>query len=91
MILAIDPGNIQSAYVIVDDDYSIHGFGKIENRELKEIVRNTECDELVIEMIACYGMPVGKEVFDTCIFIGNLGEIGNFIKREYIFTAGKKK
>jgi hypothetical protein len=27
-------------------------------------------DQLAIEGIACYGMPVGKETFDTCIWIG---------------------
>ena len=30
---------------------------------------------IAIEMVSCYGMPVGKEVFETCLFIGQLIEI----------------
>jgi hypothetical protein len=70
-ILAIDPGNIESAYVILDGDRLVE-FAKVENETLLErlpFFRET-ASELAIEMIASYGMPVGREVFDTCVFIG---------------------
>jgi hypothetical protein len=73
VILAIDPGNIESAYCLIDEDtYKPVEFDKLENEKLiNEIgMRSYMYDESVIEMVACYGMPVGVEVFDTCVWIG---------------------
>lgn len=73
MIIAIDPGNDMSAYVLVDDStYSPMRFGKIPNDELLGIIKESACKDtpVVIEMIASYGMAVGKEVFETCVWIG---------------------
>lgn len=73
-ILAIDPGNIESAYVIMESEtYVPVDFAKTKNEELLEKLRQTfYCT--VIEMVACYGMAVGKEVFDTCVWIGRFDE-----------------
>lgn len=72
MILAIDPGNIESAYCIIEKEtYKPIEFGKIDNQQmLKQIglFENIEC--IVIEKVASYGMAVGKEVFDTCEWYG---------------------
>lgn len=47
-------------------------FGKVKNEELLYAIKHQSYpfDEVAIEMIASYGMPVGKEVFDTCVWIG---------------------
>lgn len=74
-VLAIDPGNEQSAYVLYADDKPIN-FGKVPNKWLLDRVRYGSFDAglMAVEMIASYGMPVGREVFDTCLFIGQLME-----------------
>lgn len=76
-ILAIDPGNTESAFVRYSNDRGIIAKGKVPNQELRDMLRSqcASTDMVAIEMIACYGMPVGKEVFETCVFIGVLKEI----------------
>lgn len=79
MILAIDPGNLESAYVVVKDDLSaVVDKGKIENgrllRKIQDEFIHLPLDSAAIEMIASYGMPVGKEVFETCLWIGRFWE-----------------
>jgi hypothetical protein len=77
-ILAIDPGNTESAYVVVDQiTCRPIEFGKVPNDELLGELEGlttyghpTSCDVVAIEMIASYGMAVGAEVFETCVWIG---------------------
>lgn len=78
MILAIDPGNIESGYAVINR-FTLEplDIGKIKN---KELLRKIELgcfdgiEDVAIEMIDSYGMPVGKTVFETCVFIGRLIE-----------------
>ena len=69
-ILAIDPGNIESAYVIMGEDYKPLEFGKVDNNNLLEYMHIPIYDKVVIEMVASYGMAVGATVFETCVWIG---------------------
>ncbi len=68
-ILAIDPGSEKSAYVVYEDG-KLNEFGILENGELLLNLKTFPCKQLAIEMIASYGMPVGKDVFETCVWIG---------------------
>lgn len=76
MIFAIDPGNKESAFVIVTDDLSkVINKGKVDNEDLLDIIcLVNQVSHVAIEGIQSYGMPVGKEVFETCYFIGRLQE-----------------
>lgn len=73
-ILAIDPGNIQSAYCLIDENYRPLKFDKVHNIELHHIIDSFDYGIFVIEGIANYGMAVGKEVFDTCFWSGRFWE-----------------
>lgn len=90
MILAIDPGPVQSAWVIWGDgrvhrseicENSILLCGLREARQGSRLLQTMRsswfCDvtSVAVEMIACYGMPVGAETFETCKVIGRIEEI----------------
>lgn len=97
MILAIDPGNIQSAYVLTYDDLRVNDKGKVENSELLEKIYEAkeiygEQLHAAIEMVACYGMAVGKEIFDTCVMIGRIVQVLDDldIPYTYIFRKDEK-
>ena len=72
MIIAIDPGNSASAFCTLEGDRPA-GFGKEANADVLIRLRrewNPAEDLLALEMIASYGMAVGREVFETCLWIG---------------------
>ena len=74
-IMAIDPGNTESGYVIMEG-YKPVEFGKISNGDLIQKISMMDTDQkrcpeaMAIEMVASYGLPVGKDVFDTCVWVG---------------------
>lgn len=74
LILAIDPGPTQSAWVIWDASAEQVTASAIEPNEtvLSQLQRlsGVSADRLVIEQIASYGMAVGAEVFETCVWTG---------------------
>lgn len=69
MILAIDPGNKQSGWCLFDGQH-VHDSGVLDNEEMLAKVVSHRDKLLAVEMIASYGMPVGREVFETCVWIG---------------------
>ena len=93
MILAIDPGNIESAYCVIDKKtYKPIEFAKVKNEQLLEYIWDyipREVDTLVIEMVASYGMAVGKEVFDTCVWIGRFIETALINNKDYEYIYRK--
>jgi hypothetical protein len=77
-LLAIDPGNAESAYVVINKACEPVHFGKIKNESLRTRIlggyEDVEADRVVIEMVASYGMAVGADVFETCVWIGRFAE-----------------
>jgi hypothetical protein len=76
MIFAIDPGTEESAWALLDKDCKPVTFGKVPNDELLKIINlSPTCNrKFAIEMVASYGMAVGKEVFETVYWIGRYWE-----------------
>jgi hypothetical protein len=76
-VLAIDPGTYQSAIVQYENG-TIHTKAIEDNHDLAdylhELRRFGATTPLAVEMVASYGMPVGREVFETCVWIGRFIE-----------------
>lgn len=90
-VLAIDPGNVESAYCFVDaDTLEIGFFGKVPNEQLLSYIQAFTYDVIVIERIASYGMAVGKDVFQTCEWVGRFTQAALPTKAEYIYRKEEK-
>lgn len=71
-ILSVDPGTDESGWVILDG-VKVLASGIAANDQMLHQVKvegYSDIDLLVIEMIASYGMSVGREVFETCVWVG---------------------
>jgi hypothetical protein len=76
IILAIDPGTTESAAIRWNGQ--VLGKAITPNAALLEWLRQTDRpDVLAVEMIQSFGMPVGSEVFETCLMIGRIQEIAH--------------
>lgn len=90
-VLAIDPGNVESAYCFIDTETLEPGlFGKVENRELLSIINLSSYSFIVIERIASYGMAVGREVFETCEWVGRFTQAAIPAVADYIYRKDEK-
>jgi Holliday junction resolvasome RuvABC endonuclease subunit len=71
-IVGVDPGPVESAYAIVTEGQQVLRADKVGNESLIERIRQDPPAHVAIESIQSYGMAVGRSVFDTCFFIGEL-------------------
>jgi len=70
-IVAIDPGTTESGWCVYDGSSVIGSDVWPNGRLLGHLgVWADDFGTLAVEMIASYGMPVGREVFETCLWIG---------------------
>lgn len=72
-VIAIDPGTTESAYCVFDGESFV--CDKVENAVLlATLAKANVSTSLVIEQIRSYGMAVGAEVFDTCVWSGRFAQ-----------------
>ena len=96
-VIAIDPGTTQSAVVAIDSETlkpleALIQPNEAIRRNLYEMPYVWNCVG-VIEMVASYGMPVGKEVFETVVWIGRFYEAINmrfFRAAEFVYRREEK-
>ena len=97
-VFAIDPGNTESAYCVIGSQtLRPLAFAKLPNEDLLEIVKAlgnaiVEPDVVVIERVASYGMAVGRDVFETCEWVGRFTEaaLERGIPVEYVYRKEEK-
>lgn len=81
-IVGIDPGTHESAYVIWDGS-RVEVAAIVPNDTLLNLVPGFVINEIIaIEKIASYGMAVGAEVFETCVWTGRFMQAWHQIRRE---------
>lgn len=68
-LLALDPGPEKTGWCIYDGKTVIYS-GVTDNDTLINTMPLLDAERLAVEGIASYGMAVGAEVFNTCIWIG---------------------
>lgn len=68
-VIAIDPGTTESAVAIWHDGAGVSA-SKLPNEEVFEAMCQLTCGTILIEQITSYGMPVGREVFQTVWWTG---------------------
>lgn len=97
ILLAIDPGDVESAFCFMDmETYEPLYFAKEKNEDARihmaEYVKQNNVKHIACEMIQSYGSNVGRSVFFTCVEIGRLTEF--FEKKgchvDYIYRKDEK-
>ena len=77
-VFAIDPGNTESAYCVVDvATRRPLQFDKVPNAELRSLIREyrfEEEDRAAVEMLQSYGNLIGRDVLETAVWIGRFAE-----------------
>ena len=86
LILAIDPGPTQSGVVLWDDSSPCPRINArvADNHDLLLQLEGGGYQALAIEMIASYGMAVGRDVFETCVWIGRFVQAATVPAKLYV-------
>lgn len=94
IIFAIDPGCEESAWIEFDvaDAIPTGEFGLDANRNVAELIRCTQADHLVVEMVGHYGtgQAVGRTVFDACVWIGRFLQVWDGLRQRPAATMLRK-
>lgn len=84
LIYGVDPGTTETGWVLWDGK-RVHECGIDPNATFLERLRGHASPDappvpMFIEMIACYGMAVGRETFETVLWIGRFVEVWSVLE-----------
>jgi hypothetical protein len=65
-------------------------FGKVPNEQLLGYIIGFTYDIIVIERISSYGMAVGRNVFETCEWVGRFTQAALPAVAEYVYRKEEK-
>jgi len=91
-VLAVDPGTTHSGWALLTKNGHPILTGKDPNEEVLERVYALPSSvPVVVEMVASYGMPVGKEVFETVVWIGRIlesrsGDVARLTRKDVVWN-----
>lgn len=91
-VIAIDPGTTHSAVLLYQHGLGFpigHRMYEANPRVLEwlraDAYHAAQTSVLVLEMISSYGMPVGKEVFETVYWLGRFAEAARPMQVERVY------
>lgn len=74
-LLALDPGYTETAWLLYDVETGLPLEWATEpNERVRAVIAKTAARVLAVESVASYGMAVGAEVFETCVWTGRFIE-----------------
>lgn len=73
--LGLDPGTTMTGYALVDSGYGVLDAGKIDSGIVDHLIRMHHPSVVSCESIQAYGVSVGREVFETCFWIGEYRQV----------------
>jgi hypothetical protein len=94
--LAIDPGPVQSAWLVLGPAGGIRSFGIWDNLSLLLLLRGEDGElapdvtHIAIEKVESFGMAVGAEVFETVFWSGCFAEAAHELILERVSRRAVK-
>lgn len=91
-IIGVDAGDKETGFVIYNpESNSLCDKYIMENTMLLDHLELFDVDQylLSLEMVACYGMPVGRNIFETCLWIGRIVQHWVSMKGSFVLIYRK--
>ena len=79
MIIGIDPGPNEHALVWFDGERVVRA-ENLSTGDAIEAMTGPTCFPVACEIVECFGMPVGREVFQTVLQIGRLKQVAGWMR-----------